>query len=237
MVDVAPELWEEIKRIFWEKIEGDAEIKKILEKIDDGVASYEEAHEYALRIGKHASRALKKVLNAEVLPEGIMYFNIAERTVRPALEFDRELVENATIQIQEDLNAAAGIGMKAVVPQRNEDRIEGIINRMCSETDFDKIRWIMGAPVETYSQSIVDDFVKENAGYQYAAGLEPKIRRIAKGKGCQWCRDLEGVYDYADVNTTGEDVFRRHDNCNCIVTYDPGDGRRQDVHSKRWYDK
>lgn len=33
-----------------------------------------------------------------------------------------------------------------------------------------------------------------------------------------------------------EDVFRRHERCRCLVTYDPADGsnRRQNVHTKKW---
>ena len=35
---------------------------------------------------------------------------------------------------------------------------------------------------------------------------------------------------------SGNDVFRRHKNCHCLILYNPGDGskRRQNAHTKRW---
>lgn len=46
---------------------------------------------------------------------------------------------------------------------------------------------------------------------------------------------MAGVYDYSKVSNTGNNVFRRHANCDCTVVYDPGDGSKkvQDVWSKR----
>ena len=29
---------------------------------------------------------------------------------------------------------------------------------------------------------------------------------------------------------------RRHENCRCVVEYDPGDGKKQNVYSKKWVD-
>jgi hypothetical protein len=78
-------------------------------------------------------------------------------------------------------------------------------------------------------------------------GLQAKIiretgpaetRTITRGKytasynvPCPWCENLAGTYDYADVKATGSDVYRRHENCRCIVTYQQG-ANRQDAWSK-----
>ena len=82
----------------------------------------------------------------------------------------------------------------------------------------------------------MDDCVRENADFQYKAGLSPKIERRTVGKCCEWCSKLAGTYEYDDVKDRGNDVFRRHKNCHCIVSYNPGDGskRRQNVHTGRW---
>ncbi|MBO4861480.1 MAG: hypothetical protein J5535_01100, partial [Firmicutes bacterium] len=70
-----------------------------------------------------------------------------------------------------------------------------------------------------------------NADFHYKTGLSPKIVRTAEAKCCDWCASLEGEYDYPLEDT---EVYRRHDNCRCIVEYKPGDGRKQDVHTKQW---
>lgn len=61
--------------------------------------------------------------------------------------------------------------------------------------------------------------------------MEPKIVRKAESGACKWCRALEGTYLYKDVKSTGSDVYRRHEFCRCIVTYENGK-KRQDVWSK-----
>lgn len=45
---------------------------------------------------------------------------------------------------------------------------------------------------------------------------------------------MAGTYSYPD--DVPEYIYRRHENCKCLVTYDPRDGsdRVQDVHSKKW---
>lgn len=46
---------------------------------------------------------------------------------------------------------------------------------------------------------------------------------------CPWCAKIAGRYVYGDEP---HDVFRRHDNCDCTVTFENG-RKRQDVWSKR----
>lgn len=63
--------------------------------------------------------------------------------------------------------------------------------------------------------------------------LRPKIIRKEKGNCCDWCKAVVGTYDYPDVP---KDVYRRNRYCRCTVEYDPGDGKRRDVHTKKWVD-
>ncbi len=72
------------------------------------------------------------------------------------------------------------------------------------------------------------------ADARWRAGMAPKIVRRAAGNCCDWCSALAGTYDYGDVYFTGNDVFRRHENCRCTVEY-VCDGTRQDVWSKKMY--
>lgn len=63
--------------------------------------------------------------------------------------------------------------------------------------------------------------------------LRPKIIRKEKGNCSDWCKAVVGTYDYPDVP---KDVYRRNRYCRCTVEYDPGDGKRRDVHTKKWVD-
>lgn len=114
----------------------------------------------------------------------------------------------------------------------SKSRLQGILDRV-SEKKFSESRWLLGAGVLTnYAQSFVDETMKRNAEFQTKAGVAPKIVRKSPTKCCPWCDALVGEYRYPDE--VPDDVYRRHDNCNCIVEYYPGDGRRQNVWSKSW---
>lgn len=163
-----------------------------------------------------------------------MYYNIANRVITPTLTDNYNLVSDVTSEIQTSLNEAAGIGIKAVKPELNQDRIDGIINRISSEDNYDDVSWILDEPVKNFSQSIVDDFVKANAEFHAKAGLQPKIVRKLAGNCCKWCSRLAGTYTYPDVP---KDVYRRHERCRCTVNYYPVDGKIQNVHTKQWLTK
>lgn len=101
---------------------------------------------------------------------------------------------------------------------------------------FDNVAWLLDEVITNFCMSIVDDSVKNNADFHYKTGLRPKIIRITDGRCCEWCSKLAGSYDYEKVRNAGNDVFRRHRNCGCIVAYDPDDGtkRIQNAHNKQW---
>lgn len=96
---------------------------------------------------------------------------------------------------------------------------------------------MLAEPLVNFAQTIVDDAVRANADFQYKAGLSPKIIRTSTGKCCKWCDNLAGVYEYEEVSDTGNNVFRRHKHCKCLVEYDGNDGKRTNVHTKKTANK
>ena len=54
---------------------------------------------------------------------------------------------------------------------------------------------------------------------------------------CKWCQSLEGTYRYEDVSDSGNDFWRRHRNCRCLIVYAPGKGKAKEVRSKQAIDK
>ena len=95
------------------------------------------------------SDALLDVLTPDVLPDGKMYYNIAERTVRPTIEQSHELFSEAAAQIQKQLNENARIGLRAVTPKLDEDRVRGIIDKISDAPLFEDVRWVLGEPIRT----------------------------------------------------------------------------------------
>ena len=87
----------------------------------------------------------------------------------------------------------------------------------------------------TLTRAFHDDHIRHNADKRFRAGMGPKIVRTAAFNCCSWCSSLAGTYDYEDVRDTGNDVFRRHERCKCIVDY-VCDGKSQAVWSKKYFE-
>jgi uncharacterized Fe-S cluster protein YjdI len=231
MQDVAPELLKIIKEDFESNFNKSETIANLYEKVRDGTATYAEANEFAIETGELLANAFQRNISSDVLPDGKMYYNIGKRVVEPLMIENYNLVSDICQQAQTCVNKNANIGIKAMVPELNNDRINGIINRVSSEDSFDDIAWILDEPVKNFSQSIVDDSIRKNAEFQYGAGMQPKIVRKLAGGCCDWCREVSGTYKYPDVP---KDVYRRHQRCRCTVDYDSGNGKVQNVHTKKW---
>lgn len=222
MTDIAPELLEKVKQSF------EAETASLKEDIARGVKSYEEAYSYAIKVGEALSKSFGVNITSEVLPDGMMYYNIADKVVRPMLMAEHELSSAAAVSAQKSANKAASIGIKPLEAEFDAKRAQGIIDRVSSQP-FEEIKWILNEPVKTFSKNVVDHTLEKNVEFQGKSGLSPKIRRTATGETCDWCQAVAGTYSYPDVP---KDVYRRHANCDCIVEYIEG-GKIQNVHTKQ----
>jgi len=230
--DIVPDLLENIKKDFNKNIRQSSRLKKILKMIKNGNASYSDANDYAIEIGELLAKSFNRFLTAEALPDGRMYYNIAERILNDTLSNNHALISTATSEIQEKLNIKSGFQIKGIKPTLKQDKIDGLINRVASEEAFEEVKWILDEPIVNFSQSIVDDAIKENAEFHSKSGLYPTITRTVDGaNACEWCKSASGVFKYPDVP---DDVYRRHDRCRCTVEYDPSDSKRQNIWTKEW---
>lgn len=233
MEDIAPKLYEKIKKEFDRKISDSKRLSTLSEKLAKGIVTYREAHEFAIESGKILSQTFQNNLSSSVLPNGKLYYNIADRILRPMMGELYEGVADYSKEVQTVMNKQQNIGIKAIKSELNEDKVQGIIDITSGKEHFDDIEYMLGEPLINFAQTIVDDTVRANADFQYKSGLRPKIIRTSTGKCCKWCDNLAGVYDYEDVSDTGNDVFRRHKHCRCLVEYDAGDRKRANVHTKK----
>ena len=232
VIDIVPELLELIQKDFSYEINKSSKLKSIRKLIDEGTATYAEANEYAIEVGEILSKIFKRHIKSDVLPDGKMYYNIAERLLNPTLNNNQKIVARVSAEIQEILNKSAGLGLKGIEPSVNQLRIDSIINRVANEELFDDVAWILDEPIVNFTHSVVDAAMKDNVSFQGESGLKPTVTRTVHGhKPCAWCRSMAGTYDYPNVP---ENVYRRHDRCRCTVEYDPGNVRNQNIWSKEW---
>ncbi len=247
MSDFGENLLRSISEAFTKKVRSDRKLRQIANRVRDGT-DYAVANEYAVRIGEMLSDSIL----GETGSLSYMSHEVAEEVLTPLLTADHDLVADVCETIQTNMNKANGIGLAPQVPKVDTDRINGFVDKVASYDEYDKAKWMMKEPLVNYSENTVDDAVRDNAKVSDKAGIKTtivrkaeayqRIERKGKRKGsytipCDWCKALEGTYDYSTVKNTGNDVYRRHDGCRCTVTFTQGT-KRQDVWSKAvWTDE
>lgn len=234
--DIVPELLEKIKEDFFKAAESNAQLERLLLLLQNGEATFLDAHEFSTILGKLIAKSLKDNISSAVLPEGKMHYNIAERILNDILGTNHNMVSSYSDRVQNILNQKADIFLNSIKPKINQDRIDGMINRLSYEEKFDDVAWMLDEPVVNFSNNVVDKFIKANAEFQYKAGLSAKIIRTSTGNCCEWCDAIAGTYTYPKVP---KDLYRRHKNCDCVVEYFPSKGsenfgKHQNSHTKKW---
>ncbi|MBS4769655.1 hypothetical protein KG090_00570 [Carnobacteriaceae bacterium zg-ZUI240] len=229
--DIVPELLEEIKKQFESLCHSSDVLKNAFNHLKLKKVNYETVNELAIEIGNILSKVLGNSISGDRLPDGKMYYNIAKRLLDDTLGRNFDIVSGYARDVQQLLNKQAKLGLKAQLPSLNKNKIDGLVNRLSSADDFESVKWLLGDPIVTFTQGIVDDAIRENVEFHAKAGLSPKIIRTHTGDCCDWCKNLAGIYNYPKFP---EDVYHRHGNCRCTVNYFPGDGKKQNVWSKIW---
>lgn len=243
MTKFGEKLLADIQKTYAVKLANDKRLKRLGKKVAKS-ADYNVVNDYAVRCGELLSESILE--NTETL--AYMSKETAEEVLPPMLTADYELITAATDTVQTNMNAAYGVGLGVQTPALDTNRISGIVDKVASYADMESARWMLGEPIVNYSQAVVDQAIHDNARVGSKAGKQAIIiretegretRRIKRGKSvatytipCRWCDSLAGRYNYEDVKDTGNNVFRRHENCRCHVTYVYGD-RREDVWSKK----
>lgn len=231
--DIVPGIYDEIDKTFKLKAKESKIIKDKLKVLKNNKANYKDANEFALEVGKILANTFQDKIKTEDLPDGKMYYNIAKRLIEPNMVRNHDLVSEYSKEVQSILNKKAKISIQAQKADLNQDRIYKLVDKITKYDSFKDGKWLLNEPIINFSQAVVDETIKKNANLHYKSGLNPKIIRKEHGNCCDWCKEIVGTYSYPDVP---EDIYRRHRHCRCTVDYYPGDGKRQNVWSKRWKD-
>ena len=232
-VDIGEELLRAVRRDFRQELgDKDSKLAKILKRIQDGKSTFHDVALFSKECGAALSEAIAKNVTPDRLPDGQLYYNIADTILRATLKDNYDLVNMVAQAAQEQTDSKLNIHLAPQQALFPEDRIHKIINGAADQTaDSDTIKRRLDAPVRNVTESFYDDFVEENAEFRDEAGLKTYLVRQTNGKCCDWCASLAGRYLYEDAP---EEVFAKHDNCTCTVEYIT-DKYRENVHTKKRY--
>ncbi len=207
--------YEDIKQEFINTVNNDKKVQELYAKIRSGDASYKTGSQIAARIGEDLGKVLKKYA-----PQTSVYEWDLDDLLPKSLGLDHSMVTEACLQIQEKMNKDAGLGLKPKAPKFDFDRVNGMIKELEEHADrFSDIEKSFWDQLSNFSQSIVDQSIRDNANLMFQAGIRTLVVRQPEGGACKWCNALAGSYDYNEVKDTGNDVWRRHENCRCTIDY------------------
>lgn len=206
--------FEDVKQEFMQAVNGDKRNQALMRKIRDGKGTYKTAQELSIRVGK----SLGKVLKAHEPINGIDEWDYLD-LIPKTWGLDQSIMAENCRLVQETMNKKNGFGMKYKEPKFDKDRVNGIIKELEDNPEFSNISKTFYDQLTNFSQNIVDESMRENAGLMYRSGIKTLVIRQAEAGGCKWCQEQAGTYDYNDVKDQGNDVWRRHENCNCTIDF------------------
>lgn len=220
-----------LKLEFNKKYAKNSKIRDLVERLENGDAAYEQAHEFAIEVGEILANVFKENLSADMFPDGKISYSIADNILNETLGNNYNFVSDYSRDIQTIINKKAGFNIKGVKADKNQSRIDNMAKKV-SDDSFENVQWVFDEPIKNFTQSVVDDTVKANADFQYKLGMQPKIIRKSTGNCCDWCEALVGEYDYPDE--VPKDVYRRHKFCRCTVEHRPvGKKVGTNIHTKK----
>ncbi|MBP0989370.1 MAG: hypothetical protein J6S92_14005 [Oscillospiraceae bacterium] len=206
-----------------ERIERDALLAKLRKKIESGKGTYADTAAYSVRAGKLLgeifSRRLPEIpleerepLCVDLLHDQYIDINVAVDTVK---------------RFRDEAQGFHLAPQHAPFDSKRGHQIGSSLRDLSKPVEVLQRR-AKAAP-ETAVKAMHDDRMKSEAKFRHKAGLDCRITRVAVNGCCPWCTDVAGRYRYGEEP---DDIYRRHDNCDCTVTFENG-RKRQDVWSKR----
>lgn len=233
MADIGAELLEKIRTEFRKSCKADKYIQSVLKKIEGGTAKMEEVALLSKQLGFRVSQAIGAHVNVAALPDGKMYYNIADTILTGVLKDNYDVINSAAAECQKALDKTAGINITPQQAAFPTERVQAVVNAASVPDIAEKVMIRrMTAPVQNITESFYNDYVQKNVKLRSDAGLDCYIIRNDHGGCCKWCSKLAGKYHYPE--DVPKDVYRRHDNCGCTVTYLNG-RKAQNVWSKvKW---
>ena len=231
--DVSQDILNAVIKDFEKKYKSSKAVNKLILKIDNGTASHMDSYQFAQKVSDFLNYAIKKNMTEGTLPNGKLYYHIAESVLTPLLKNNHALVTSYAKDVQTMLNKKDDMPFKGRTSKCNTDRIEGICSEYSRFDKFEETQAELADSIENYSLSCVDDTIRENARFLNELGYHEVVERRADDGACKWCRSIEGTYDYSSkMDTT---VFKRHKRCKCVVFCSRKKDEWQDVWSKKTY--
>ncbi len=212
-VDVSKDLLEKLEKEFKSRLSS-SNVNYWRNRVED-YGRQEDLQNYAQVLGHVFAESVKSTVSSEVLPNGQMYYNIAEKLFGPLLKQNDDLVKRAAGVVANRMNIAVKATVKPQIPPMDEERARGIYNLASSRARYDDIADEVAETLENYIQNSADSTIKRHAEFLRDSGFSLVVIRECESDACDYCQDLAGEYE-GDIP---KEAFSRHLGCRCQIIY------------------
>lgn len=191
-----------------EIILSEAELRYILKRVSEKKADFNDTFQYA----KILSHTLGNELSDEILT-----LEDPEIITAELLRSSYEDINSVCADVQKALDERISVNLKPQKSAFPAERVRQFAHSLIDPTVSESvIKRRARTGTTTISMSFHDDYISENAKFRQKLGLDCYITRIGSHC-CEWCTAVSGKYAFGEQPA---DIFRRHDNCDCVIIYD-----------------
>jgi len=194
------------------RLRSDRRLSALAERIAAGTADFTDTAEYTQIVARHIGEVMSDSIGEITDPVG------KELAARALLRDEYESINGVLGEVQAHIDEGLGIQLEPVKPAFPAERVAQAAHSLLDPTVTEQtIRRRARSTSENITNSFHDDFIEENARFRSRAGLKVYVERRTSGKCCPWCTEVAGRYLMSEQP---EGLFRRHDNCDCVIIYD-----------------
>lgn len=127
--DIVPELLDQILAEYERQIEGNRFIQSFLKRLEKETAKDSDVSLYGNELGDCAAKAFLKYITPENLPDGKLYWNIADRIINTLMTDVYNKVNDAAASVQKVNDKEDDINIKPQKALYPSDRIRRMIEK------------------------------------------------------------------------------------------------------------
>ena len=128
MKDVAPELLEKLNKTFGQKVAIDPQIRSYKKKLEAGKLTERDCALYIRKVVSIASASVTDVMKPKNLPDGKLYWNIAEAVIVPFLKSVIVQMNNIAVSTMKDSDKKQNINIKIQKLRYPDGQIRSYLN-------------------------------------------------------------------------------------------------------------
>lgn len=134
MKDVAPELLEKLNKTFGQKVVIDPQIRSYKKKLEAGKLTERDCALYIRKVVSIASTSVTDVMKPKNLPDGKLYWNIAEAALVPFLKNVINQMNDIAVKTMKDSDRKKNINIKVKRIRYPEGQIQSYLNMVVNNS-------------------------------------------------------------------------------------------------------